>query len=93
MNGADRKTAKASIRAALGAKERGLPLSPHEQAVMLWIDSLRASQGDAAAKRVLSWAIGTSLTIIAYHERIGETIQNRIDQGLDSMRREFSGRE
>ena len=32
-------------------------------AVMLWIDWLRASQGDDAAKRVLSWAIGTSLTI------------------------------
>jgi hypothetical protein len=38
-----------------------------------------------------SWAIGTSLAVIAYHERIGErTIQNRIDQSLDTMQREFS---
>jgi hypothetical protein len=76
----------------LRAKALGLPLSPQAEAVMQWVDWLRASQGDDAAKRVLSWAIGTSLTIIAYHERIGErTIQNRIDQSLDSMRREFSG--
>jgi hypothetical protein len=32
------------------------------------------------------------LTVIAWHERIGErTIQNRIDASLDAMRREFSG--
>jgi len=32
-------------------------------------------------------AIGTSPTIITYHERLGErTIQNRIDQSLDTMR-------
>jgi hypothetical protein len=35
--------------------------------------------------------IGTSLTIIAYHERLGErTIQNRIDQSLDTMRQQFT---
>jgi hypothetical protein len=34
-----------------------------------------------------SWAIGTSLTVIAWHERCGErTTQNRIDQSLDTMR-------
>jgi hypothetical protein len=93
MNGADRKAVKSELKAALRAKALGLPLSPHAEAVMLWIDWLRASQGDDAAKRVLSWAIDTSLTIIAYHERLGErTIQNRIDQSLDAMRREFSGR-
>jgi hypothetical protein len=41
----------------------------------------------------LHGATGASLTVIAYHERIGEwTIQNRIDQSLDAMRREFPGR-
>jgi hypothetical protein len=54
MNKADRKVAKASIRAALRAKALGLPLSPYAEAVMLWIDWLRASQEDDAAKRVLS---------------------------------------
>jgi hypothetical protein len=88
INGSTRKAARAELRAALRTKALGLPLSPHAEAVMLWIDRLRASQGDDAAKRVLAWAIGTSLTIIAYHERIGErTIQNRIDQSLDAMRR------
>jgi hypothetical protein len=36
-------------------------------------------------------AISTSPTIIAYHERLGErTIQNRIDQSLDTMRQQFT---
>jgi hypothetical protein len=36
-------------------------------------------------------AIGTSPAIITYHERLGErTIQNRIDQSLDTMRQQFT---
>jgi hypothetical protein len=85
MNGADRKAAKSELRAALRAKARGLPLSPPAEAVMLCIAWLKQAEGDQAA-------VGTSLTVIAWHERIGErTIQNRIDQSLDAMRREFSG--
>jgi hypothetical protein len=40
MNRADRKVAEAAIRAALRAKARGLPLSPHAEAAMLWVDWL-----------------------------------------------------
>ena len=41
----------------------------------------------------MAGAIGTSLTVIAWHEHCGErTIQNRINASLDAMRREFSGR-
>jgi hypothetical protein len=86
--------AKTSIRAALHARALGLPLSPQAEAVMLWIAWLKRTEGDQAAKRLLAWAIGTSLTIIAYHERIGErTVQNRIYRSLDAMRRELSGHE
>jgi len=93
MNGADRKAVKSELRAALRAKARGLPLSPHAEAAMLWVAWLRRTEGDQAAKRLLVWATGASLTVIAYHERIGErTIQNRIDASLDAMRQEFSGR-
>ena len=59
---------------------------------MLRIAWLRRTEGDQAAQRLLAWVVGTSLTVIAWHERIGErTIQNRIDASLDAMRREFSG--
>jgi hypothetical protein len=69
----------------------GLPLSPHAEAAMLWIAWLKRTEGDQAAKRLLAWVVGTSLTVIAWHERIGgRTIQNRIDQSLDAMQREFS---
>ena len=94
MNGADRKAVKSELRAALRAKALGLPLSPHAEAVMLWIAWLKRTEGDQAAKRLLAWVVGTSLTVIAWHERIGvRTIQNRLDQSLDAMRWEFSGRE
>ena len=59
-------------QAALRAKARGLPLSPHAEAALLWIAWLRRTEGDQAAKRLLAWVVGTSLTVIAWHERIGE---------------------
>jgi hypothetical protein len=52
MTGADRKAVKSELRAALRAKARGLPLSPHAEAVMLWIAWLKRTGGDQAAKRV-----------------------------------------
>jgi hypothetical protein len=53
--------------------------------------SSASAKGDQAAKRLLG-ATGTSLTVIAHHERIGErTIQNRINTSIDALRREFSG--
>jgi hypothetical protein len=90
MSRIGRQLVESEIRAALRAKARGLPLSPHAEAALLWIAWLRRTEGDQAAKRLLAWVVGTSLTAIAWHERIGErTIQNRIDASLDAMRREF----
>ena len=92
MSRIGRHLVESEIRAALRAKARGLPLSPHAEAALLWIAWLRRTEGDQAAKRLLAWVVGTSLTVIAWHERIGErTIQNRIDASPDAMRREFSG--
>ena len=92
MSRIGRHLVESEIRAALRAKARGLPLSPHAEAALLWIAWLRRTEGDQAAKRLLAWVVGASLTVIAWHERIGErTIQNRIDASLDAMRREFSG--
>jgi hypothetical protein len=92
MSRIGRHLVESEIRAALRAKARGLPLSPHAEAALLWIAWLRRTEGDQAAQRLLAWVVGTSVTVIAWHERIGErTIQNRIDASLDAMRREFSG--
>jgi hypothetical protein len=72
MTGADRKAVKSELRAALRAKALGLPQSPQAEAAMLWIAWLKRTEGDQAAKWLLAWATGASLTVIAYHERIGE---------------------
>jgi hypothetical protein len=72
MSRIGRHLVESEIRAALRAKARGLPLSPHAEAALLWIAWLRRTEGDQAAKRLLAWVVGTSLTVIAWHERIGE---------------------
>jgi hypothetical protein len=62
MSRIGRHLVESEIRAALRAKARGLPLSPHAEAALLWIAWLRRAEGDQAAKRLLAWVVGTSLT-------------------------------
>jgi hypothetical protein len=54
MNGADRKAIKSELKAALRAKARGLPLSPHAEAAMLWVAWLKRTEGDQAIRRLLA---------------------------------------
>jgi hypothetical protein len=51
------------------------------------LTSLRETQGDVAARRVLLWVRGTSWTVIGHFERTGErTVMRRLDKSLDAMR-------
>jgi hypothetical protein len=38
----------------LRAKARGLPLSPHAEAAMLWVAWLKRTEGDQAIRRLLA---------------------------------------
>ena len=73
------------------AKALGIPLSSAGEATMLRIAWLRQTQGDEVAKRVLAWAIGTRLTVLAFHERCCvDTLRQKIDASLAAVEREFS---
>jgi hypothetical protein len=88
-----RKAVKSELRAALRAKALGIPQSSAGEATMLWIAWLRQAQGDEAAKRVLAWAVGTRLTVLALHERCCvDTLRKRIDASLAAIEREFFSR-
>jgi hypothetical protein len=85
-----REVFKIELRATLRAKALWIPLSSAGEATMLWIAWLRHAQGDEAAKRVLAWAIGTPLTVLASHEQCCvDTLRQRID-ALAAIEREFS---
>jgi len=60
MSRIGRHLVESEIRGALRAKARGLPLSPHAEAALLWIAWLRRTEGDQAAKRLLAWVVGAS---------------------------------
>jgi hypothetical protein len=72
MNGADRKADKSELRAALRAKAGACPYRRKPRPFFLWVEWLKRTEGDQTAKRLLAWAKDASLTIIAYHEYIGE---------------------
>ena len=78
----------ADARSGTAGSARGLGARAprrRRQSPLKAIDWLRAHEGDEAAKRLLAWATGVSLTVIAYHARVGEPHNpNRIDHLLRS---------
>ena len=58
--------------------------------VMEWLAWLRREEGDLALKRVIGWARGTPLYVLAHRERrCPRTIENRIDRSMAAILREF----
>jgi hypothetical protein len=93
MNGTDRKAFKSELRAALRRRALGIPQPAQADVLLLWMDWLHRHDR-VGARRLMAWAIGTRLTVLAFHERVcQDTIHKRIDASLDAMRREFSGRD
>ena len=93
MTGADRKAFKSELRAALRREAQGIPQPTQADVLLLWMDWLLCHDR-AGARRLMAWAMGTRLTVLAFHERCGQdTIGKRINASLDAMRREFSGRD
>jgi hypothetical protein len=93
MTGTDRKAFKSELRAALRRQALGIPQPTQADVLLLWMDWLHRHDR-VGARRLMAWAIGTRLTVLAFHERCcPDTIEKRINASLDAMRREFSGRE
>jgi hypothetical protein len=58
--------------------------------VMEWLAWLRREEGDLALRRVIGWARGTPLYVLAHGERrCTRTIENRIDRSMAAILREF----
>jgi hypothetical protein len=58
--------------------------------VMEWLAWLRREEGDLALRRVIGWARGTPLYVLAHGERrCTRTIENRIDHSMAAILREF----
>ena len=93
MTGAERKTFKSELRAALRRQAQGIPQPTQAEVLLLWVDWLHRHDR-AGARRLMAWAIGTPLTVLAFHERCcQDTLGKRINASLDAMRREFSERD
>ena len=57
---------------------------------MEWLAWLRREEGDLALKRVIGWARGTPMYVLAHRERrCTRTIMNRIDRSMAAILREF----
>jgi hypothetical protein len=93
MTGAERKMFKSELRAALRRRALGIPQPTRSEAILLWLAWLHRHDR-AGARRLMGWAVGMRLTVLAFHERVcPDTIGKRIDASLDAMRWEFSGRD
>ena len=58
--------------------------------VMGWLAWLRREEGDLALKRIIGWARGTPLYVLAHRERrCTRTIENQIDRSMAAILREF----
>jgi hypothetical protein len=91
VTGADRKAFKSELRAALRRRALGIPQPTQAEAILLWLAWLHRHDRDGA-RRLMAWATGTRLTVLAFHERCcQDTIEKRINASLDAMRREFPG--
>jgi hypothetical protein len=91
MNGAERKAFKSELRAALRRQSLGIPQPAQADVLLLWMDWLHRHDR-VGARRLMAWAIGTRLTVLALYERCcPDTVEKRINASLDAMRREFSG--
>ena len=93
MTGTDRKAFKSELRAAIRREALGIPQPTQADVLLLWMDWLHRHDR-VGARRLMAWAMGTRLTVLAFHERCcQDTIEKRINASLDAMRREFSGRD
>jgi hypothetical protein len=93
VTGAERKAFKSELRAALRRRALGIPQPTQADVLLLWMDWLHRHDRDGA-RRLMAWATGVRLTVLAFHERCyPDTIEKRINVSLDAMRREFSGRD
>jgi hypothetical protein len=62
----------------------------HMEIVMEWLAWLRREEGDLALRRVIGWARGTPLYVLAHRERrCTRTIENRIDRSMAAILSEF----
>ena len=69
----------------------GIPQPTQAEVLLLWMDWLHRHDRNGA-RRLMAWATGVRLTVLAFHERCcPDTIEKRINTSLDTMRREFSG--
>jgi hypothetical protein len=66
MTGAERKTFKSELRAALRRQAQGIPQPTQADVLLLWMDWLHRHDR-AGARRLMAWAIGTRLTVLAFH--------------------------
>jgi Domain of unknown function (DUF6362) len=58
--------------------------------VMEWLAWLRREEGDLALRRVIGWARGTPLYVLAHGERrCARTIENRIDRSMAAILKKF----
>jgi hypothetical protein len=92
MTSSERRAFKSELRQVLRRRALGIPQPTQAEALLLWMDWLHRHDRDGA-RRLMAWATGVRLTVLAFHERCcPDTIEKRINASLDSMRREFSGR-
>jgi hypothetical protein len=90
MNGADRKAFKSELRAVLRRRALGIPQPAQAEVLLLWFAWLHRHDR-VGARRLMAWATGVRLTVLAFHERCCPgTVEKRINASLDAMRREFS---
>src|ERR1700724_936305 len=68
MNGADRKAFKSELRAALRRRALGIPQPTQAEVLLLWMDWLHRHDRDGA-RRLMAWATGVRLTVLAFHEQ------------------------
>ena len=58
--------------------------------VMGWLAWLRREEGDLALRRIIGWARGVPMYVLAHRERrCTRTIMNRIDRSMAAILREF----
>jgi hypothetical protein len=79
----ERKAFKNALRTALRGRARDIPLTAQEDSVLIRLAQFK-DLDPHGARLLAAWAIGTRLTVLAYHERCcPRTLLTRLDASLN----------